>query len=84
MLLQLVQNLYFCLVFNVNNNVIELHNNRNVKLLCQDFIDVALKYGQSIGQTEKHYLVLGVAVLSFEVCFSFVVFSNSHPIVSIG
>ena len=36
------------LIVGVNNNVIQTNNDKNLKLLGQDFIDIALKADRSI------------------------------------
>ena len=37
------------LILSVDEDVIQIHNNKNIKLLCQDLVDIALEAGQSVG-----------------------------------
>ena len=69
-------------VFGLNENIIKINNNKNVKLLGQDLIDVTLKGGQYIGEPKKYYLVFKVAVSSLKSCFPSIAFFNPHPMVS--
>ena len=59
-------------VLNVEENVIKVNNDKDIKFLGQDFINIALKAGRCVRQPKKHYLVLEVAVLSQESRFSFI------------
>ncbi len=74
----------FSLTLSLDENVIEVYNNKNIELLCQDLIDIALKRGWCVGQVQMHYLVLEVAAMGPEGCFLIIAFSNPHPMVGIG
>ena len=37
------------LILNVDENVIQIYDNEDIKLFCQDLVDIALEAGQSIG-----------------------------------
>ena len=56
-------------VFCVDENVIEINNDKDIKFFGQDLVNIALEAGQCIGQLKKHYLVLEVAVSSPESVF---------------
>ena len=72
-------------IFAINKNVVQVYNNKNVKLFYQNLVDIALKSGWCISQTKKHYyLILKIAIISLESCFLFVSFSNLHSIINIG
>ena len=49
----------------------------------QDFVDVALEAGRGIKKTEKYDLVLEIAVLYLEGCFSLITFTNFHLIICV-
>ena len=51
-------------VLGVDKDVIEIKNDENIEFLGQDFINIALEAGRYVGQPERHYLVLKMAVLS--------------------
>ena len=65
-------------IFDVNQDVIKVYNDENIKFFCQDFVNVALKVGGGIRITKKHDLVLEMAVPRLEDCFSLVTLTNSH------
>ena len=75
---------YFSLIFDINEDVIEVYYHKNVELLYQNLIDIALKYSHCIDQSKKHYLVLKMLVTGPEGRFLFIFFSNLHPMVGIG
>lgn len=89
-LLQLVQNpsnaLQVChsLAFVVNQDAIKIYDNENVKLIHQDFVDITLNCGGSIGQAKRYYLVLKMVIAGFISCLIFITLSNSHLMSAIG
>ncbi len=89
MLLQLLQHLsndfhvLFAFAFGIDKDVIEVQYHKNVELLCQDLIDIALKYGQYIGHFRRHYLVLKMAIAGPKSCFLFIALPNPYLIVGI-
>ncbi len=68
MLPQLIQYLsngfhvFSSLAFNIDENIIEVNNNKDIKVLRQDFVDVILKHGQGVCHAKKYYLILKVAI----------------------
>ena len=70
--------------FGVDEDVIEIHYHENVKLLCQDLVDIALKCGRCIGQSKKYYLVLEITVAGLEGHFPFIAFFDPHSMIGIG
>lgn len=71
-------------VFVINQNIVSINNNKDIHLLAQNFVDVALKTGWSIGKSKTHDLVLKMAVLDLKNDFVFVNFSNSYPIIGVS
>ncbi len=61
-----------------------IHYYKNVKLLCQDLVDIALEYGRCIGQSKRYHLVLEMAIADPEGRLTFVSFFNPHLMVGIG
>ena len=49
-------------VFGIDEDVIKVNNDEDIKFLGQDLINIALKAGRCVGQPKKHYLILEVAV----------------------
>ncbi len=77
-------NMFFFLALNIDENVVKVHNNEDIELFCQDLINIALKHGWYIGQSERYYLVLQLAVVGLENRFPFITFSNSHLMIGIS
>ena len=70
-------------VFNIDQNIIQIYNNKNIKLLDKDLINVALKNGQNIKMFKKHNLILKMAVLYPEIYLPFIAFTDSYPMIYI-
>ena len=64
--------------FCIDKNVMQMYYYENVKLFCQNFIDIALERGRYIGQSKRHYLVLEIINIGPEGYFLFIAFSNPH------
>ncbi len=86
MVQHLLNGLYmlFASALGVDEDVIEVHYHENVKLLCQDLVDVAMEGSWCIGQCKKHHLVLEIAIADPKGRFLFVSFLNPHLMVGIG
>ena len=76
--------MFFTLVFGVDEDVIKVYYHKNIKLFYQDLIDITLKHGRYIGQSEKHDLIVKVTIVSLEGRFLFVAFSDPHSMLGIG
>ncbi len=74
----------FALALRVDENIIEIHYYEDVKLLGQDLVDVTLKCGRCIGQSERHNLVLEMAVAGRKGRLPFVAFPDPHSMIGIG
>ncbi len=74
----------FALVLSIDKDIIEIHYYEDVELLGQDLIYLTLKRGQCIGQSERHDLVLKMAVAGPEGRFPFVTFPDPHSMVGIN
>ena len=70
-------------VFALNQNVIEVHNDKNIKFFCKNFIDVALEAAGGVKKTKRHDLVLKMAVPRSDGCFLLVTLPNSYSIICI-
>ena len=70
-------------VLNIDEGIIWINNDKNIKLFGQDFIDIILETGCCIGKPKRHYLVLEVAVSSLESHFLFVALFYLYLIISI-
>ena len=70
-------------IFGVNQDVIKVHNDKNIKFFYQNFIDIVLEVGGSIKMTEKHDLVFEMAIPHLKSYFPLVTIPNSHLIICI-
>ncbi len=68
-------------VFGIDQDVIQIHHNKDIKLFSKDLVDVALKTSGCVGKSEGHYLVLEVAVSGAEGRLPLVTFLESHPMI---
>ena len=66
----------------INEDVIKVNNDKNIKFLSQDLVNIALKAGRCVGQFKKHYLVLELAVSSLESRLPFITLFYPHPMVN--
>ena len=76
--------IFFLFVLRVNKNIIQIHNDKVIKLFHKNLIDIALDYCQSIGQSKKHYLILKIVVSGPESSFPLISFANSYPVINTG
>ena len=66
----------------IDEDIISINNNKNIKLLGQDLIDITLKTGQCVEEPKKYYLVLKVAIFSLKDRFPFIALFYPHLMVS--
>ncbi len=90
MLPQLVQHLLnslyvlFAFILGIDKDVIEVHYNKNVELLCQDLVDIALIYGRCVSQSKKHDLIFKVTIAGPKGRLLFVAFPDPQLMAGIG
>lgn len=68
-------------VLDINQNVLQIYHNKDIKFLSEDFVDLALKTGLCIEQSERHHLVFEVLVSGTKGRFPLVTVLNSHPMI---
>ena len=71
----------FSFVFDVDEDIILIHSNKDIKFFRKDLIDVALEYYQSVRQSKRYHLILKVALSGLESSLSLISFANSHLMV---
>lgn len=69
-------------VFNIDQGIIQIDNDKDIEFFSKNFIDVFLKASWSIREAKKHDLVLKIAITSFESHFLFIVFSDLYLIIN--
>ena len=70
-------------IIGMNQNIIEVHNDKNIKFFRQNFVNVVLKASGGIRKTKRHNLVLEIAILHSKSCFLLVILLNSYLIICI-
>ena len=75
-------NMSLAWVFGIDEDVIEVNNDKDIEFLGQDLVNVALETGRGVGQPKRHYLVLEVAVSSLESRLLFIALFYPYSIVS--
>lgn len=75
--------MFISIIFSINKNIIQIYDNKNVKLFCLNLIDIALKYSWCICQSKKYYLVFKLTIISPKDHFLFIDYLNFHQIRSI-
>ena len=73
----------FFFIFDVDENIIQIYNDKNIKFFHKNLINIALKYCRSISQSKRHYLILEVTIFGLESSFPHIFFANSHLVISI-
>ena len=68
-------------IFDIDENIIQINNKKNIELFDQDFINIILKTCQSIKQLKKHHLILKIAILGAKNYCLPVNFVDSHLMV---
>ena len=70
-------------IFDINQDVIKVHNDKNINFFCSDFVDIALKAGGNIEKIKKHNLVLKMAIPKPESYFLLIILLNSYSIICV-
>ncbi len=68
-------------IFGIDQDVIQIYHNEDIKLLSKDLIDITLKTSGCVGKSKGHYLVLKVAVSGAKSRLPLVTFSDSHSMI---
>ncbi len=74
----------FTFVLGIDEDVIEVHYDKNVKLLYQDLVNIALEYDWYVGQSKRHHLILEMAIPGLKGYIPFIIFPNPHSMVGIS
>ncbi len=74
----------FAFAFGVDEDIIKVYYHKNVELLCQNLVDVALEHGRCVSQSKRHHLVPEMAIVGPEGRLLFSVFPDFYSIIGIG
>ena len=69
-------------ILDVDKDVIEVSNDKNIEFLNQNLVNIALKAGRCVAEPNRNYLVLEVAVLSPKGCLPFIAIFYPNLMVS--
>ncbi len=76
--------MFSAFALSVDEDVIKIYYYENVEFFGQDLVDLTLKRGRCVGQSEKHDLILEMAIVGCESRLPFNVFPDPHSMVGIG
>ncbi len=71
-------------ILSIDQDVIQVHYNKDIKLFSENPVDIDLKTGGCVRKAKGYYLVLKVTVSGVKSRLLFVIFSNPHLIISTG
>ena len=69
-------------VLDINEDIISINNDKNIKLFSQDFINITLETGRCIAKLKSYYLILKVAVSSLEDHLLFIAYFYPYLIIN--
>lgn len=70
------------LIFDINQDIIEVDKDKNIKFFEQDLINKYLKISSNIKKSKKYYLILKISVLLLESSFLFVNLYYSYMMIN--
>lgn len=76
--------LYVIHFIGVDQNIVKIYNNKDIKFFYQNLVDITLKTCRNIRQAKQHDLVLKIAIPGLKSRFLFVSFSNLHLMICTG
>lgn len=65
-------------IFGIDQNLIQIYHNKDIKFFSKDFVDIAPKTGWCVRKAKKHNLVLNMAVYGTKAHLPLIAFSNPH------
>lgn len=77
-------NIRLAKIFDIYYNVLQIYNNKDIKLFFRNFINISLKLSQSIKKNKKYKLILEKAIIDPKNYLLFIAIINFHPIISIS
>ena len=66
--------MFFFLVFDIDEDIIEVNYHKNIEFFYQNLVDIALQYSWCVDQSKKHHVILKMAIVSqkpFSICLFF-------------
>ena len=72
------------LILNIDKDVIQIQNDKNIELLYQDLVDITLEACWGIRKSEKLHLVLKITVSDSKSHLPLVTFLDPHSMIDIS
>ena len=73
----------FTFIFGIDEDIIQIHNDRDIEFFRENLIYIALECCQSVGQSKRHYLIFEMAISGPKSSLLLISFTNSHPVIGI-
>lgn len=71
-------------ILSIDQDIVQIHYNKDIKRFNKNLIDVALKIGGCIEKPKGHDLVFEINISGTKDYLLFNTFSNPHLVISIG
>ena len=71
-------------IFDIDQDIVQIYNNKDIKLFGKDFVNIILKSDQKIGKTKSNDLVLKVPISSIKSYFPLITFSDLYLMICIS
>lgn len=70
--------------FNINQDIIQIKNNKDIKLFSKNIVNVSLEASWNVRQTKKHHLIFKVTIPNVKCCLLLITFLNFYLMISIS
>ena len=74
----------FFLVFDIDENIIHIYNDKDIKFFRKNLINVTLKCCRSVGQPKRYYIISEVNVSNLKSSLLLIFFADFYLAVGIG
>lgn len=71
-------------VLGINYNIIQIYNDKNIKICNKNLINLTLKTGLNIEKSKRYDIVLEIVILNLKYGFIFIIFSNFYLIINVS
>ena len=71
-------------ILNIDQNVVSIYDNKNIKFFSKNLVDIVLKTGWSMGKAKRHNLILEIVIPSLKSSLLLISFSNFYLVVNTG
>lgn len=68
-------------ILSVNQDITQVDNDKNIKFLGQNLVNITLKTSRGVKMPKKHYLIFKIIVSSLKNHLPFVVFFYLHSMI---